>query len=69
MSNEARKNKELFDSDNVQSAGRSAPHVFKNESFDFQLMRWLSQASYSGAEIGECFSTAHLIKDGDTGDG
>jgi hypothetical protein len=55
----------LFDTKNAQAAGRSAPHVFRSESFDFQLMRWLSQAPYSGSEIGECFSTAHLIADGD----
>ncbi len=54
----------LYDTRNAQAAGRSAPHVFQTESFDFQLMRWLSQASYSGSEIGECFSTAHLIEDG-----
>jgi pimeloyl-ACP methyl ester carboxylesterase len=51
---------------NAQAMGRSAPHVFKSESFDFQLMRWLTQAPYSGSEIGECLSTAHLIVDGDT---
>jgi hypothetical protein len=34
-------------------------------TFDFQLMRWLSQAPYSGSEIGECYATAHLIDDGD----
>lgn len=55
----------LFDTKNAQAAGRSAPGVFGSETFDFQLMRWLSQAPYSGAELGECFSTAHLIKDGD----
>lgn len=54
----------LFDTKNLQAAGRSALHVFQTESFDFQLMGCLSQASYSGSEIGECFSTAHLIEDG-----
>ena len=54
----------LFDTKNCQAAGRSALHVFQTESFDFQLMGCLSQASYSGSEIGECFSTAHLIEDG-----
>jgi predicted alpha/beta-fold hydrolase len=57
---------EPFETKNAQSAGRSAPGVFKSQTFDFQLMRWLSQTTYSGAEIGECFSTAHLIEDGDT---
>jgi hypothetical protein len=66
MSNETQGKEELFDSTDAQATGRSAPHVFKNEAFDFQLMRWLSQATYSGSEIGECISTAHLIKDGDT---
>jgi predicted alpha/beta-fold hydrolase len=65
MSNVKQQNEEVFDSTNAQSAGRSVPHIFKTESFDFQLMRWLSQTTYSGAEIGECISTAHLIKDGD----
>jgi pimeloyl-ACP methyl ester carboxylesterase len=54
----------LFDTKNAQAAGRSAPHVFQSESFDFQMMRWLGQAPYSGSELGECFSTAHLIEDG-----
>ena len=57
--------KGLFDTGNAQAAGRSAPGVFRSETFDFQLMRWLSQAPYSGSELGECFATAHLIKDGD----
>lgn len=55
---------ELSSSGNAQSAGLSSPHIFKSESFDFQLMRWLSQTTYSGAEIGECIATAHLIEDG-----
>lgn len=55
----------LADTKNAQAMGRSAPHVFESESYDFQLMRWLSQAPYSGSEIGECFSTAHLIQNGD----
>jgi len=57
--------KGLFDTGNAQAAGRSAPGVFRSETFDFQLMRWLSQAPYSGSELGECFAAAHLIKDGD----
>lgn len=65
MSNVKHQNEEVFDSSDVQSGGRSLPHIFKNEAFDFQLMRWLSQTTYSGAEIGECISTAHLIQDGD----
>jgi dienelactone hydrolase len=56
---------ELFTTAIVQGAGRSVAHVFDYEPFEFALMRWLSQATYSGAEIGECLSTAHLIKDGD----
>ena len=56
---------ELFTTAVVQGYSRSVAHVFKFESFEFQLLRWLSQTTYSGAEIGECLSTAHLIKDGD----
>jgi hypothetical protein len=56
---------ELFATGVVQGAGRSRANVFQYEAFDFQLMRWLSQTTYSGAEIAECLSTAHLIKDGD----
>ena len=55
----------VFETKNSQAAGRSAPGVFRSETFDFQLMRWLSQAPYSGSEIGECYATAHLIQDGD----
>jgi hypothetical protein len=54
----------VFETKNSQAAGRSAPGVFRSETFDFQLMRWLSQAPYSGSEIGECYATAHLIEDG-----
>jgi pimeloyl-ACP methyl ester carboxylesterase len=56
---------ELFTTGVVQGYGRSVAHVFEYEAFDFALMRWLSQTTYSGAEIGECLSTAHLIKDAD----
>jgi pimeloyl-ACP methyl ester carboxylesterase len=56
--------KGVFDTKNSQAAGRSSPGVFRSETFDFQLMRWLSQAPYSGSEIGECYATAHLIEDG-----
>ena len=66
MTKPARNTREPFETKNAQSAGRSAPGVFTTQSFDFQLMRWLSQTTYSGAEIGECFSTAHLIEDGNT---
>ena len=66
MTKPAHNTQEPFETKNAQSAGRSAPGVFTTQSFDFQLMRWLSQTTYSGAEIGECFSTAHLIEDGNT---
>lgn len=45
--------------------GRSAPGVFKVESFDYQLMKFLSLSSVSGAEAGEVLSLARKIKDGD----
>ncbi len=54
----------VFDTSNAQAAGRSASGVFRSETFDFQFLRWLSQAPYSGSEIGECYATAHLIEDG-----
>ena len=66
MTEPAQHTEEPFETKNAQSTGRSAPGVFATESFDFQLVRWLSQTTYSGAEIGECFSTAHLIEDGNT---
>jgi pimeloyl-ACP methyl ester carboxylesterase len=56
---------ELFTTGVVQGYSRSVTHVFKYELFEFQLLRWLSQTTYSGAEIGECLSTASKIKDGD----
>ena len=56
---------ELFTTAVVQGYSRSVAHVFKFEAFEFQLLRWLSQATYSGAEIGECLSTASKIKDYD----
>jgi predicted alpha/beta-fold hydrolase len=49
----------------VFSSGGSAPHAFKDGYFDYQFARFLGFATYSGAEIGECFQTASRIKDGD----
>jgi hypothetical protein len=56
---------ELFTTGVVQGYGRSVANVFEYEAFEFALMRPLSQTTYSGAEIGECLSTAHLIKNAD----
>jgi len=56
---------ELFTTAVVQGYSRSVTHVFSYGHFEFQLIRWLSQTTYSGAEIGECLSTASKIKDGD----
>jgi hypothetical protein len=56
---------ELFTTGIVQGYGRSVAHVFQYEPFEFALMRWLSQTTYSGAEITECLSTASKIKDYD----
>jgi hypothetical protein len=39
--------------------------VFDNPEFDAQLLRALDTIYYGGADIGECFSTAHRIPDGD----
>ena len=49
----------------VFSSGRSAPRAFKDGYFDYNFAKFLGLASYSGAEMGECFETAHRIKDGD----
>jgi alpha-beta hydrolase superfamily lysophospholipase len=38
---------------------------FKNQAFSYQLLRALSYAPYSGAEIGECLATAARIHKGD----
>jgi len=56
---------ELFTTAVVQGYSRSVTRVFTYGHFEFQLMRWLSQTTYSGAEIAECLSTASKIKDGD----
>ncbi|KUJ09190.1 alpha/beta-hydrolase, partial [Mollisia scopiformis] len=34
--------------------------------FDYNIAKFIGLATYSGAEIGECFETAHRIKDGDS---
>ena len=47
------------------SSGRSAPQTFKDHYFDYNFAKFLGLATYSGAEIGECFETAHRIIDGD----
>ena len=47
------------------STGHSAPHMFKNSNFDYNFTKFLGLAPYSGAEIGECYETAHRIVDGD----
>jgi predicted alpha/beta-fold hydrolase len=46
------------------STGRSAPRAFKDFFIDYQFSRFLGLATYNGAEIGECFQTAHLIEEG-----
>ena len=47
------------------ASGRSAPRVFKNHHFNYNFAKFLGLTTYSGAEIGECFETAHRIVDGD----
>lgn len=51
---------------NVFSAGRSSTRYFKDGYFDYNFSKFLGLATYSGAEIAECFETAARIKDGDT---
>jgi pimeloyl-ACP methyl ester carboxylesterase len=38
---------------------------FDNPVFDAQLLRALAHAYYGGADVGECLSTAHRIREGD----
>jgi hypothetical protein len=44
--------------------GSSAPRAFKSEYFDYNFAKFLGLTTYSGAEPGECFTTAHSIEDG-----
>lgn len=39
--------------------------VFKDPTFSYNLLRTVGHAVYGGADIGECFSTAYRIQDGD----
>jgi pimeloyl-ACP methyl ester carboxylesterase len=48
------------------ATGSSAPRAFPSDYFDYQFAKFLGLAPYSGAEIGECFATAHQIADGNT---
>ncbi|KEF52229.1 uncharacterized protein A1O9_11856 [Exophiala aquamarina CBS 119918] len=50
---------------NVFSTGRSSTKTFKDGYFDYNFAKFLGLATYSGAEIAECFETAARIKDGD----
>ena len=49
----------------VFSSGRSSTRAFKDGYFDYNFAKFLGLATYSGAEIGECFQTASRIKEGD----
>ncbi|KAF2163229.1 hypothetical protein M409DRAFT_26273 [Zasmidium cellare ATCC 36951] len=49
----------------VFSSGRSSSRTFQDGYFDYNLLKFLGLATYSGAEIGECFETASRIVDGD----
>lgn len=50
---------------NVFSTGRSSTRTFSDGYFDYNFAKFLGLATYSGAEIAECFETAARIKDGD----
>jgi alpha-beta hydrolase superfamily lysophospholipase len=39
--------------------------VFEDQTFSFELLRTISYAPYSGADIGECLSAASHIREGD----
>lgn len=49
----------------VFSSGRSSTRYFRDGYFDYNFEKFLGLATYSGAEIAECFETAARIKDGD----
>lgn len=49
----------------VFSSGKSSTRAFKDGYFDYNFAKFLGLATYSGAEIGECFATAHHIKESD----
>ena len=39
--------------------------VFQDPTFSLQLLRAIRETYYKGADVGECLSTAHRIKEGD----
>ncbi|RVX74987.1 hypothetical protein B0A52_01264 [Exophiala mesophila] len=49
----------------VFTTGRSSSKTFSDGYFDYNFNKFLGLATYSGAEIAECFETASRIKDGD----
>ncbi|KAL6252299.1 hypothetical protein RBB50_000017 [Rhinocladiella similis] len=49
----------------VFGTGRSSSNTFRDGYFNYNFARFLGLATYSGAEIGECFATASHIVDGD----
>ncbi len=38
---------------------------FKDEDFEFMMLMALGATYYKGADVGECFSAAASIEDGD----
>lgn len=50
----------------VFSSGRSSTRYFKDGYFDYNFEKFLGLATYSGAEIAECFATASHIEDGNS---
>ena len=47
--------------------GKTRVRGFSDEEMDFQLIRQMGSASFSGASVGECLAIAGRIKDGDPG--
>lgn len=41
-------------------------HGFRDDEFDYQLLRVIGVAEYGGATVGECLAAASMIVDGDT---
>lgn len=55
-----------FGKNHVFSSGRSSTRYFKDGYFDYNFEKFLGLATYSGAEIAECFATASRIEDGNS---
>jgi pimeloyl-ACP methyl ester carboxylesterase len=58
---------ELLSPDEVSKSGDTISNrvIFDDETYYFELLRTLGHTYFGGADINECFATAHRIKEGD----